>query len=293
MCRPTRRSGWPTLAPDPAAPDPAAPDPAAPETAAPDPAAPETAAQPLLATRGLTARYGNIVALAGIDLVVHPRELVSIVGGNGAGKTTLLRVISGQLPAAEGQVWLDGHDVTRLRPDQLVGLGLAHVPEGRQVLTRLSVEENLRLGAYTSRNRTAVRADLSSTYDRFPQLAARRAQPAGTLSGGEQQILAIARALMSHPRLLLMDEPSLGLAPMVVKQIFELVRQLQDDGLTILLVEQNARQALQIADRAYLQEVGRVVLSGPGPALLADTRVQQSYLGGRRRRSRTHSGETP
>ncbi len=265
QCRPTRRFGWPILASDPAQP---------------------TGDRSLLAVRGLRAQYGNIVALNGIDMQVQPGELVSIVGGNGAGKTTLLRVLSGQVPAAKGSVWFDGQDITRMRSDRRVALGLVQVPEGRQVLTRLTVEENLRLGAYQRRDRAAVSADLAGICERFGQLAARRNQPAGTLSGGEQQILAVGRALMGRPRLLLMDEPSLGLAPMVVTQIFGLVQKLQSEGLTILLVEQNARQALRIADRAYLQEVGRVVLSGAGLALLDDPRVQQSYLGGSRRRSK-------
>jgi branched-chain amino acid transport system ATP-binding protein len=249
------------------------------------------AAEPLLEVRGIRAGYGHVTALSGLDLEVLPGELVAIVGGNGAGKTTLLRVVSGQIRPAAGSVLLDGRDVTGKRPDELVRLGLAHVPEGRQVLSRLTVEENLRLGAYRRRDRGRVRADLDQVYGRFPQLADRRGRPAGTLSGGEQQMLAFGRALMGRPRLLLLDEPSLGLAPLVVEQVFALVKRLQGEGLTILLVEQNARQALRIADRAYVQETGRAVLSGPGPDLMDDPRVQEAYLGGRR--GRRGAGDAP
>ena len=240
-----------------------------------------TAAEPLLHVRELEAAYGGIIALRGVDLHVRPGELVSLVGGNGAGKTTLLRVASGLVKPRRGRVLLDGRDVTRKRPEDLVGLGMAHVPEGRDVLRRMTVEENLRMGAYRRQDREEIRRDLEAAYARFPILAERRAQLAGTLSGGEQQQLAIARALMSRPRLLLLDEPSLGLAPVLVSQVFVLVRQLIAEGLTILLVEQNARQALRHADRAYVLETGRIVLEGSGRELLEHPRLQQAYFGRR------------
>jgi branched-chain amino acid transport system ATP-binding protein len=238
-------------------------------------------AAPLLEVRGLEAGYGGILALKGVELRVGRGELVALVGGNGAGKTTLLRVASGLLPARRGSVLLDGQEVTRKRADELVGLGLVHVPEGRDVLRRMTVEENLQMGAYSRRD-AEIESDLAAVLERFPILAERRRQHAGTLSGGEQQQLAIGRALIARPRLLLLDEPSLGLAPVLVSQVFALVRQLKAEGLTILLVEQNARQALKNADRAYVLETGRVVLEGSGQELLEHPRLQQAYFGRRR-----------
>jgi branched-chain amino acid transport system ATP-binding protein len=204
---------------------------------------------------------------------------VALIGGNGAGKSTLLGVLSGLVPARRGKVIFDGRDITRLRPEQRVGLGLVHVPEGRDVLRRLTVEENLRMGAYRRSDGPAVRADLEAIYTRFERLKERRQQEAGTLSGGEQQLLAVGRALMARPRMMLLDEPSLGLAPLLVAQVFQLVRELRAEGLTLLLVEQNARQALNVADRAYLLETGRLILAGTGAELQNDPRLHQAYLG--------------
>jgi branched-chain amino acid transport system ATP-binding protein len=206
-------------------------------------------------------------------------ELVALIGANGAGKSTLLNVLSGLAPARRGRVLFDGADISRLRADLRVARGLVQVPEGREILRRLTVEENLRLGAYRRSDNASVRADLEAIYQRFPVLGERRKLSAGALSGGEQQMLAVGRALMARPRLLLLDEPSLGLAPMLVQQVFQLVRQLRDEGQTVLLVEQNARQALQVSDRAYLLQSGSLVLEGASNELAADPRVQQAYLG--------------
>jgi branched-chain amino acid transport system ATP-binding protein len=233
----------------------------------------------LLEAQGLEAAYGAVVALRGVSLRVAAGELVALIGANGAGKSTLLNVLSGLVPARRGHVLFDGAEVTRLRADLRVARGLVQVPEGREILRRLSVEDNLRLGAYRRNDASAVRQDLEAVYRRFPVLAERRSQSAGTLSGGEQQMLAVGRALLARPRLLLLDEPSLGLAPMLVQQVFQLVSQLRAEGLTVLLVEQNARQALQVADRAYLLQSGSVVLEGPSQELARDPRVQQAYLG--------------
>jgi branched-chain amino acid transport system ATP-binding protein len=233
----------------------------------------------LLEATGLEASYGAVVALRGVSVRVAAGELVALIGANGAGKSTLLNVLSGLVPARRGQVRFDGQDITRKRAEQRVGLGLVQVPEGREILRRLTVEENLRLGAYRRTDNPGVRADLQAIYARFPVLAERRQLSAGALSGGEQQMLAVGRALMARPRLLLLDEPSLGLAPMLVQQVFDLVRQLRDEGQTVLLVEQNARQALQVSDRAYLLQSGSLVLEGPSKELAADQRVQQAYLG--------------
>jgi branched-chain amino acid transport system ATP-binding protein len=205
-------------------------------------------------------------------------ELVALVGANGAGKTTLLRAISGVQPASGGRIAFRGRDITRAPPHARVRLGIAQVPEGRQVFGPLSVEDNLRLGAITRRD-GGVAADLDRMYATFPVLAERRRQPAGTLSGGQQQMLAIARALMARPTLLLLDEPSMGLAPILVEAILGTVRELKDQGVTVFLVEQNAFAALSIADRGYVLETGRIVLADTGPALLANQRVREAYLG--------------
>ena len=232
----------------------------------------------MLEVRALKSRYGRIPALKGIDLAVRKGELVALVGANGAGKTTLLRVISGVLPASDGKVLFEGEDITREAPDQRVRRGIVQVPEGRQVFGPLSVEDNLLLGSYT-RPREESRASLKEVYDMFPALAERRRQPAGTLSGGQQQMLAMSRALMAKPTLLLLDEPSMGLAPRLVAEIFAHVRLLKRAGTTIFLVDQNARAALAIADRAYVIETGEVVLAGSGAELLASEKVQAAYLG--------------
>jgi branched-chain amino acid transport system ATP-binding protein len=229
----------------------------------------------LLEVRALSSHYGRIRALHGIDLVVRENERVALVGANGAGKTTLLRTISGVQAATAGSVRFAGQDITRAPPDRRVRLGIGQVPEGRQMFGPLSVEDNLLLGGYT-RSRSERADDLAQTYERFPVLGERRRQPAGTLSGGEQQMLAIGRALMARPRLLLLDEPSMGLAPRIVEQIFAVIRELRG---TILLVEQNAHAALAVADRGYVVESGRIVLEGPSRALLDDEKVQAAYLG--------------
>ncbi len=228
----------------------------------------------MLRVEKLEARYGRIPALQGIDLHLEPGELVALVGANGAGKSTLLRSLSG-VHHASGRVLFDGEDITRASAERRVALGIVQVPEGRQVFAPLSVEDNLRLGAY----RRGSARNLQKVFEMFPHLAARRRNPAGTLSGGQQQILAIGRALMADPRLLLLDEPSMGLAPRLVAEIFACVRALRDAHITLLLVEQNARAALGIADRGYVLETGRLVRAGTGSELLADPAVRSAYLG--------------
>ena len=236
-----------------------------------------SASDPLLDVRGLRAGYGNIIGINGVDISVDRGELVTLLGSNGAGKSTLLRTISGVIEPRDGVVRFGGEEVSGMRSDRLVGRGLAHVPEGRQVLPRLTVDENLRLGAYVRRDRDAIAADLATVYERFPALAPRQRQKAGTLSGGEQQMLAIGRALMSRPTMLLLDEPSLGLAPLLVKQVFAMIEQLRRDGLTVLLVEQNATQSLAIADRGYVLTRGKVSAAGTTRELTA--MLAQGFLG--------------
>lgn len=232
----------------------------------------------LLEINDVSSHYGRILALKGIDLKVGEGELVALVGANGAGKTTLLRCLSGVQNLSGGAIHFDGADITRLSAERRVGAGIAQVPEGRQVFGPLSVEDNLLLGAFRRRG-PDVAADLERMYALFPILRDKRLLPAGTLSGGQQQMLAIARALMSHPRLLLLDEPSMGLAPLLVAEIFRAVQDLKRQGTTIFLVEQNATAALAIADRGYVLETGAVVMEGTGAALLADDRVKAAYLG--------------
>jgi branched-chain amino acid transport system ATP-binding protein len=232
----------------------------------------------LLRIRGLCSQYGRIEALHGIDLEVGQGQLVALVGANGAGKTTLLRTISGVQPASAGSIHLGGQDITRLAPERRVRLGICQVPEGRHVFGPMSVEDNLRLGAYTRRDRE-IESDLERLYEVFPVLKEKRSLPAGTLSGGQQQMLAMARALMGKPRLLLLDEPSMGLAPLLVEEIFRIIGQLKSAGITVFLVEQNAHAALSIADIGYVIETGRTILSGPGPQLLHNEQVKQAYLG--------------
>ena len=232
----------------------------------------------LLEIEGLASHYGRIQALRDIALAVEEGELVALVGANGAGKTTLLRTISGVQPASAGAIRFAGRDITRSAPDRRVRLGIAQVPEGRQVFAPLTVEDNLRLGGY-ARPQAEVGRALAEIYAHFPVLAERRHQRAGTLSGGQQQMLAIGRALMARPRCLLLDEPSMGLAPMLVEEIFRTIRQLKEAGTTIFLVEQNAHAALAIADRGYVMETGAIVLAGPGEALLQNEQVKAAYLG--------------
>ena len=235
---------------------------------------------PLLEISGLTSHYGRIQALHGIDLEVRQGQLVALVGANGAGKTTLLRTISGVQPVSGGATLLLGQDIARLAPEARVKLGICQVPEGRQVFGPMSVEDNLRLGAYARKGSgSGVAADLERMYALFPVLKDKRRLPAGTLSGGQQQMLAIARALMGRPKLLLLDEPSMGLAPLLVAEIFRVIRQLRSEGMTILLVEQNAHAALSIADIGYVIETGHTILSGPGHELLDNEQVKQAYLG--------------
>jgi branched-chain amino acid transport system ATP-binding protein len=228
----------------------------------------------------LHVSYGNIQALRGVSLRVEAGELVTIVGSNGAGKSTTLLTISGVLRPRAGRVLFEGHDLSRAAPHNIVGWGISHCPEGRLIFGRLSVAENLVLGAYNRRNRAEIQQDLARVHQLFPILFERRGQSAGTLSGGEQQMLAIGRALMSRPRMLLLDEPSLGLAPILVERIFEIIQELRRQNVTILLVEQNAFQALRVADRAYVLETGQVRLTGPAAELAHDPQVQAAYLGG-------------
>ena len=234
----------------------------------------------MLALEGLHAAYGPIDAIRGIDVEVRAGELVCLIGANGAGKSSTLRAISGLLPAARGRILFDGREIQRLRPDEILSAGIAHCPEGRRIFPYLTVRENLEMGAYVRRDAAAVASDVDRLCALFPILAERRAQPAGTLSGGEQQMLAIARALMARPRLLLLDEPSLGLAPALVDTTFEIIADIRRRGTTVLMVEQNAYRALRMADRAYVMETGRIVLSGPAHELLDNDQVRRAYLGG-------------
>ncbi len=235
-------------------------------------------APPVLQIQGLHSHYGPIQALHGIDIEVRQGQLVALVGANGAGKTTLLRAISGVQPVSAGAIRFDGADITRMSADQRVRSGICQVPEGRQVFGPMSVEDNLRLGAYT-RPKSELAADLERVYALFPVLKEKRLLTAGMLSGGQQQMLAMARALMGHPKLLLLDEPSMGLAPLLIREIFRIVESLRDQGITIFLVEQNAHAALAIADVGYVIETGAIVLTGPGPELLDNEQVQSAYLG--------------
>ncbi|MCC6610425.1 MAG: ABC transporter ATP-binding protein [Burkholderiales bacterium] len=233
----------------------------------------------LLELAGLEVAYGGIKAVKGIDLAVEKGELVCLIGANGAGKTTTLKAICGLTVPRAGHVRYAGEDITGMPSYQLVARGLAMVPEGRGIFRQLTVEENLVMGAFIRGDRPAVRRDLEHVFEIFPRLAERRAQSGGTLSGGEQQMLAIGRALMSRPRLLLLDEPSMGLAPLLVGRIFETVREIAKGGVTILLIEQNARLALEISTRGYVMESGRIALAGRATDLLADPKVREAYLG--------------
>jgi|UniRef100_A0A7C3SMS7 branched-chain amino acid transport system ATP-binding protein len=233
----------------------------------------------MLTLKSIQTGYGRLPVLKGISLHVRPGEVVTLIGGNGAGKSTTLRAIAGLLPLWRGSLVFDGHDLTRLPPEQIVSLGLALVPEGRRVFPTLSVNANLELGAFHRTDKKQVRRDLEEVKERFPVLRERAYQPAGTLSGGEQQILAIGRALMARPKLLMLDEPSMGLAPRMVVQVYRILQELKRAGTTILLVEQNARAALKLADRGYVMETGRIILEGPAAELQEDPEVQRAYLG--------------
>ena len=234
----------------------------------------------LLEVKDLSVYYGVICALKGISFEVNEGEIVSLIGANGAGKTTTMQSTVGLIPKKSGSVIFDGQDITRTPCHKIVQMGMTQVPEGRRIFQELTVYENLMMGAYTMKDKSVFKTDLESIYERFPRLAERRNQIAGTLSGGEQQMLAMSRAIMCHPRLLMLDEPSMGLSPLLVDQVFEIIKDINRDGTTILLVEQNAGKSLAISDRAYVLENGNIVLSGTGAELAASEQVQKAYLGG-------------
>ena len=233
----------------------------------------------LLKVEGINVYYGAIHAIKDISFQVNQGEIVTLIGANGAGKTTTLQTVSGLLRSKTGSILFDGQDINTVSTDKLVGRGLAQVPEGRRVFLQMSVEENLEMGAYTQPP-AGVPRDLEMVYDLFPRLKERRSQVAGTLSGGEQQMLAMGRALMSNASMLMLDEPSMGLSPLLVQEIFAIIQNIHKEGMTILLVEQNAQMALSVADRAYVLETGRVVMNGTGAELLTNERVRSAYLGG-------------
>ena len=233
----------------------------------------------MLEIRNLVCCYGKIAAIKGISLSVKDGQLVALIGANGAGKTTTLRSISGLLPPTSGQILFDGKDITRASAREILSLGIAHSPEGRRVFPQMTVQENLEMGAYL-RSDGEIAQDMARVFEQFPRLAERRAQVAGTLSGGEQQMLAIGRALMSRPKLIMFDEPSLGLAPNIVERTFAIIQEIRASGTTVLMVEQNAYAALDMCDYAYLLESGSLALEGPGQQLIANPHVREAYLGG-------------
>ena len=234
----------------------------------------------MLEVKDLQVYYGVIQALKGISFHVNQGEVIALIGANGAGKTTTLQTLTGILSPKSGSIVFEGKDLTRTPAHKIVEMGMAHVPEGRRVFADMSVYENLLLGAYTRKDKAEIAESLASVYKRFPRLEERKGQRAGTLSGGEQQMLAMGRALMERPRVLLLDEPSMGLAPLLVKEIFSIIKTINEDGTTVLLVEQNANMALSIADYAYVLETGRITLSGPAADLSASEAVRKAYLGG-------------
>lgn len=234
----------------------------------------------MLEIKDLHVNYGAVHALNGVSMTVKDGEIVSLIGANGAGKTTTLRTITGLEKAASGSITFDGHDLRKTEPSKIITLKLAHVPEGRHIFPQMTVEENLEMGAFT--DPTDMAKTMANVYERFPRLKERKRQLAGTLSGGEQQMLAVGRALMSKPKLLMLDEPSLGLAPLVVREIFDIIRTVNQQGITVLLNEQNANMALKVADYAYVLETGTLTLSGTGTELLADESVKAAYLGKKR-----------
>ena len=233
----------------------------------------------MLEVKNLSVSYGAIEAVKDISFTVNDGEIVSLIGANGAGKTTTLHTITGLVPAKSGSMMYNGVDLLKTHNNKIVTLGMAHIPEGRHVFTRMSVEENLEMGAFSLKDQSDLKKDLDMVYGLFPRLKERRNQKAGTLSGGEQQMLAMGRALMSHPKTILMDEPSMGLSPKLVKEIFSIIRKLHERGITILLVEQNAKMALSIADRAYVLETGRITMEGDSKELLNNEQVRKAYLG--------------
>jgi len=234
----------------------------------------------MLEIRNLVCCYGKIAAIKSISLSVKDGQLVALIGANGAGKTTTLRSISGLLPPASGQILFNGKDITRASAREILSLGIAHSPEGRRVFPQMTVEENLEMGAYLRADGREIAQDMARVFEQFPRLAERRAQVAGTLSGGEQQMLAIGRALMSRPKLVMFDEPSLGLAPNIVERTFSIIQEIRASGTTVLMVEQNAYAALDMCDYAYLLESGSLALEGPGQQLIANPHVREAYLGG-------------
>ena len=234
----------------------------------------------MLQINNLVVKYGGIIAVDGVSLQVEQGELVALIGANGAGKTTTLHTVSGLLKAARGEILFRGENITKLPAETIVARGLVQVPEGRQVFARLTVEENLKMGAYLQRDRAAIRRNYERAMEMFPILKQRRRQAAGTLSGGEQQMLAIGRALLSNPKMLLLDEPSMGLSPLMTQLVFDALRSLKAEGMTLLLVEQNAYEALDISYLAYIMETGNVIMEGRSSELISDPRVRDAYLGG-------------
>ncbi|MBO4678131.1 MAG: ABC transporter ATP-binding protein [Lachnospiraceae bacterium] len=233
----------------------------------------------MLEVKNLHVKYGVIEAIKGIDFTVNKGEVIALIGANGAGKTTILHTVSGLITPSEGTITFEGKDITKTPGHKIVSMGMAHVPEGRRVFQSLSVLDNLKMGAYTRKDKREIAETLDMVYSRFPRLAERKNQPAGTLSGGEQQMLAMGRALMSHPSIILMDEPSMGLSPIFVNEIFDIIKEESKRGTTVLLVEQNAKKALSIADRAYVLETGKIALSGDAKNLLNNEEVKKAYLG--------------
>ena len=233
----------------------------------------------LLEIKDLEVNYGVIKAMKGVSFDVNEGEIIALIGANGAGKTTILHTITGLIQAKKGSIVFDGKELTKTPPHKIVSMGMAHVPEGRRIFQQLSVLENLKLGAYTRKDKSEIASTLKMVYERFPRLEERKNQVAGTLSGGEQQMLAMGRALMSKPRIILMDEPSMGLSPLLVSEIFDIIKVINESGTTVLLVEQNAKKALSIADRAYVLETGNITLSGDAKDLINDESVKKAYLG--------------
>ena len=233
----------------------------------------------MLEIKDLELYYGMIQAIKGVSFDVNECEVIALIGAKGAGKTTILHTITGLINAQKGSVWFEGKDITKVPAHKIVSMGMAHVPEGRRVFANLTVLQNLKMGAYTRKDKTEIEQTLDSIYKRFPRLMERQNQLAGTLSGGEQQMLAMGRALMSHPKIILMDEPSMGLSPIFVNEIFDIIKSVSASGTTVLLVEQNAKKALSIADRAYVLETGKIVLSGKASDLLNNDSIKKAYLG--------------
>lgn len=233
----------------------------------------------MLEVKDLNVYYGMIQAIKGISFEVNQGEVIALIGANGAGKTTTLHAVTGLTPVKSGHIFFEGKDITKVLAHKIVSMGMAHVPEGRRVFAQLSVYQNLKMGAYTRKDKDEIRQTLDMVYEHFPRLEERKNQMAGTLSGGEQQMLAMGRALMSHPKIILMDEPSMGLSPIFVNEIFEIIKKVSAAGTTVLLVEQNAKKALSIADRAYVLETGKIILQGDADKLLNDESVKKAYLG--------------